>query len=218
MSLEPSPTPHAPRRRTLHLFTDFVCPFCFIAEMSTVPRLLAAFELDLDWCGFELHPSTPPGGRPLSQLFPHVDLDALHAQTKRFAAGFGVTDFEPPSWLRNSRRALALSEVARSEGRLEALRAAMFDAHWRHGGDIEATATLEAVAKAAGLDTARALALAEDPAALRLVDERQAMARRAGVNGIPTFRIGELRVVGCQPYAALEQMAERAGVPRRNAQ
>ena len=44
------------------------------------------------------------------------------------------------------------------------------------------------------------------------------MARRAGVNGIPTFCIGELRVVGCQPYAALEQMAERAGVPRRNAQ
>jgi predicted DsbA family dithiol-disulfide isomerase len=186
--------------------------------MSTVPRLLAEFELDLDWCGFELHPSTPPGGRPLSHLFPHVDLDALHAQTKRFAAGFGVTDFAPPNWLRNSRRALALSEVARSEGRLEALRAAMFDAHWRQGEDIEATDALERIAKVAGLDPTAALALAADPGALGLVDERQAMARRAGVSGIPTFRIGELRVVGCQPYAALAQMAERAGVPRRNAQ
>jgi predicted DsbA family dithiol-disulfide isomerase len=29
----------------LLLYTDFVCPFCFIAEQSTVPRLLAAYEL-----------------------------------------------------------------------------------------------------------------------------------------------------------------------------
>jgi predicted DsbA family dithiol-disulfide isomerase len=134
---------------TLHLYTDFVCPFCFIAEQSTVPRLLAEFELDLDWCGFELHPGTPPGGRPLSELFPGVDLEALHARTKDFAAGFGVTGFDPPKRLQNSRRALALAEVARAEGRLEALRHAAFEAHWRRGADLEATADLERIATGA---------------------------------------------------------------------
>ena len=38
---------------TLRLYTDFVCPFCFIAEASTVPRLLREYELVLDWRGFD---------------------------------------------------------------------------------------------------------------------------------------------------------------------
>src|SRR5215217_7650412 len=97
---------------TLRLYTDFVCPFCFIAEESTVPRLLREHDLTLDWCGFELHPSTPVGGRPLSSLFPGVDLASVHHQTKAFAARFGVSGFEPPNTLRNSRRALALGELA----------------------------------------------------------------------------------------------------------
>lgn len=201
----------------LHLYTDFVCPFCFIAEHSTVPRLLSEFELELDWCGFELHPGTPPGGRPLSDLFPGVDLAALHERTKQFAAGFGVGGFEPPNRLRNSRRALGLAEVARDEGRLEAVRQAAFDAHWRRGEDIESTATLERLATEAGLDAERAVALSNATEILRRVDERQAMARRAGVTGIPTFIVGEERVVGCHPYATLAAAAERACVPRRAA-
>lgn len=88
----------------LRLYTDFVCPFCFIAEQSTVPRLLAEFDLQLDWCGFELHPGTPVGGRPLSHLFPGADLNALHERTRRFAATFGVTNFQPPNRLGAGRR------------------------------------------------------------------------------------------------------------------
>lgn len=108
----------------LRLYTDFVCPFCFIAEESTVPRLLAELDLELDWYGFELHPGTPPGGVPLGQLFRGVPLDLLHARTRRFGASFGVEDFQPPDWLRNSRMALAIAEHARDEGRLEPWRQA----------------------------------------------------------------------------------------------
>lgn len=202
---------------TLHLYTDFVCPFCFIAEQSTVPKLLGEFDLELDWCGFELHPGTPAGGRPLSQLFPGVDLEALHERTRRFAASFGVTDFQPPLHLQNSRRALALAEVARAEGRLHALRHAAFEAHWRHGRDLEATSTLEQLATAAGLPAAEALSRIDAPETLRAVDERQTEARHAGVTGIPTFSIGRERVVGCQPYTVLAGAAERAGATRRPA-
>src|SRR3954467_9549038 len=118
---------------TLRLYTDFVCPFCFIAEQSTVPRLLADFELTLDWRGFELHPGTPRGGLPLEQLFPGRPLAQMHAGTKRFAARFGVTEFEPPNRLQNSRRALAIAELAREVDRLEPFRKAALNAHWRRG-------------------------------------------------------------------------------------
>jgi predicted DsbA family dithiol-disulfide isomerase len=201
----------------LLLYTDFVCPFCFIAEASTVPRLLSEFELELEWNGFELHPKTPRGGRPLSSLFPGVHLPSLHAQTQRFAAEFGVRDFSPPDWLRNTRRALAMAEYAREHDRLAPFRQAAFDGHWREGKNLEDDTDLRAIAEAAGLDATAALAAADDAAYLERVDGRQADARAAGVSGIPTFVLNEQRIVGCQPYESLANAASRAGIPRRSA-
>jgi len=200
---------------SLRLFTDFVCPFCFIAEQSTVPRLLSEYDLTLDWRGFELHPGTPKGGLPLQRLFPGRDLAQMHAGTRRFAARFGVTDFSPPDRLQNSRRALAIAEWARATGRLEAFRAAVLNGHWRQGKDLESDADLAEMAVAAGLDGGEALAAADDPAWLSGVDAKQADARAHGVTGIPTFIIGTEQIVGCQPYEVLAAAAERARVPRR---
>ena len=200
---------------TLRLYTDFVCPFCFIAEQSTVPRLLAEFALTLDWHGFELHPRTPRGGVPLAQLFPGVPLAALHERTRRFAAGFGVTGFTSPDRLSNTRRALAIAELARERGRLEPFRAAAFEAHWRQGKNLEDDGDLGVIATAAGLPADEALRAADDPAILARVDQRQDEAREAGVTGIPTFIIAGEEIVGCQPYEVLADAAARAGVPRK---
>lgn len=202
---------------TLHLYTDFVCPFCFIAEQSTVPRLLAELDLTLDWHGFELHPGTPRGGRSLSSLFPGANLAAIHERTRRFAAELGVFDFSPPDRIQNSRRALAIAELARENGCLEPYRAAAFGAHWRAGKNLEDEGDLRAIARAVGLDPDAALAAADDPKYLARVDVRQAEARAAGIRGIPTFVFGdraasaENTIVGCQPYSILAAAARRAG-------
>ncbi len=202
--------------QTLRLYTDFVCPFCFIAEQSTVPRLLAEFDLTLDWHGFELHPGTPRGGVSLARLFPGVPLPALHERTRRFAARFDVTGFQPPDVLANTRRALAIAELARDRGRLEPFRAAAFEAHWRQGKNLEDDGDLGAVAIAAGLPPDEALRAADDPGLLARVDLRQAEARETGITGIPTFIIAGEEVVGCQPYEVLAAAATRAGARRRS--
>jgi predicted DsbA family dithiol-disulfide isomerase len=200
---------------TLRLYTDFVCPFCFIAEQSTVPRLLETFDIQLDWRGFELHPGTPRGGTPLATLFPGVDLARMHNQTRGFAARFGVTDFNPPDRIQNSRRALAMAEYARYAGHLEAFRAAAFEGHWRRGLDLEDLGALRELAGRAGLDPEAAVASVDDPATLGRVDEKQEEARRQGITGIPTFVLGHERVVGCQPFEALAAAARRAGAEPR---
>jgi predicted DsbA family dithiol-disulfide isomerase len=200
---------------TLRLYTDFVCPFCFIAEASTVPRLLREYELVLDWRGFELHPGTPAGGLPLSALFPGANLASLHDRTRRFGAQFGVTGFHPPDRLVNSRRALAIAELARESGALEPFRQAAFDAHWRYGKNLESTSDLRELARSIGLDPDAAIAAADDASYLGRVDEKQADARAHGVTGIPTFFFEAERVVGCQPFEALVRAAEKAGAKRR---
>jgi predicted DsbA family dithiol-disulfide isomerase len=200
---------------TLRLYTDFICPFCFIAEEGTVARLLREFDLKLHWHGFELHPETPPGGMSLNVLFPSVDLKALHERTKAFAAQFGVTNFQPPDRLVNTRRALAVAELAREAGVLEKFRHAALEAHWRKGQNLEDDSVLAALATEAGLDPKAALAAADAPEYLARVDARQNQAKRQGVTGIPTLVIGEQRIVGCQPYEVLARVADREGVSRR---
>ncbi len=117
--------------------------------------------------------------------------------------------------MQNTRRALAIAELGRDLGRLEPFRAAAFEAHWRQGKNLEDDGDLAAIAAAAGLPVEAALRAADDPEILARVDEKQDEARADGVAGIPTFIVAGEEVVGCQPYEALADAAERAGVPRR---
>jgi len=199
----------------LRLYSDFVCPFCFIAEHSTLPRLREEFDLAVEWCGFELHPGTPRGGMSLSSLFPPARLPAVRAHMQQFAARFGVTGMNHPDHIPNTRRALAIAELARDQARLDAFRESAMVDYWCEGLDLETDRDLRAIAERAGLAGDDALAAANDPAFHVRVDERQADARRHGVTGIPTFFIGGEAVVGCHPYDVLAAAARRAGARPR---
>jgi len=126
----------------------------------------------------------------------------------RFAASFGVRGLAAHDRIPNTRRALAIAEFARDQGRLHPFRRAAMEAYWRGGRDVEEDGVLADCAREAGLDPAAALAAVGDPAYRARVDAMGAEARRAGVTGIPTFVMGRHRIVGCQPYEALAAMAE----------
>jgi predicted DsbA family dithiol-disulfide isomerase len=200
---------------TLRLYSDFVCPFCFVAEQSTVPRLREEFDVDVDWRGFPLHPSTPKGGMPLTTLFPAARLPTVKEHMKQFAARFGVTGIVHPERIPNTRRVLAVAEYARAQGKLDEFRRAGMEAHWRHGNGLESDADLRAIAESVGLPGDDAVAAAEDPRYVGEIDRKMAEAAQQGVTGIPTFFIGDEAVVGCQPYEVLAAAAQRAGAKRR---
>ena len=168
--------------------------------------------------GYELHPETPPGGVPLDAYLP--DAAGARRYVKSFAARFGL-EIDPPARIASTRRALAAAQAARELGKLDAFRAAAFDAYWRGGSAITSDDEIAALARAAGLETAPLVAAAGDAARLAEVDAARARATAEGVMGIPTFDFlagGEdrgLRVVGCQPLDVLAEAARRAGATRR---
>jgi predicted DsbA family dithiol-disulfide isomerase len=169
--------------------------------------------------GYELHPETPTGGVSLAEWLPNAE--AMLGYVRTFAASFGITDLRPPVRLANTRRALAVAQLARAQGRLDAFRDQAFDAYWRRGGGLEADEDLRAIARAAGMDPDAAVVAAADPGLLAQVDAARRAAREAGVTGIPCFdfhadgagaeRGLPVRVVGCQRYELLADAARRAG-------
>lgn len=170
--------------------------------------------MELDWRGFELHPDTPQGGVLLREKFgPRID--AMQAHLQQFAASMGVHTMNLRARSPNTRKALAVAEYAREQGKLERFRVLAMEAHWKHGKDLESEADLKAVSGESGLDPDAAWAAASSPVYLSRLDALRAEAGKMGVTGIPTFFFGEVKVVGCQPYDQLRQVAEYAGAKRK---
>ncbi len=195
---------------TVRLYSDFICPFCFVAEQSNLVRLQEEFDVEVDWRGFELHPETPVGGMRVTDLFPAARMAAMREFMRSFAAKFDV-EMDAPEHLPNTRRVLAIAELAREQGRLDAFREAAMEAHWRGGKNLEDDADLRAIATSAGIDPEAALRAADDPEYERRVDALRAEAGSSGVTGVPTFFIGDECVVGCQSYEIIAAAARKAG-------
>jgi predicted DsbA family dithiol-disulfide isomerase len=174
--------------------------------------------LDLDWRGFELHPETPPGGVPVSTFFPADQLAETQAYLTGFAAKFDIHDMQVSGHVPNTRRALAATELAREQGRLNAFREAAMCGFWQRGVDVESDAGLRRIATEAGLDPATVVAAADDPVYLARVDALRAEARRRGVTAIPAFFFGDqpFPLVGCHPYDLLARTAEAVGARLRS--
>lgn len=188
-----------------------------MAEQSSLVRLQESFDIAVDWRGFELHPETPPGGVPVTELFPTAELDEMRTYLEEFAAGFQVGGLRITGHVPNTRRALAITEYARDHGRLHAFRESAMNGFWREGADLESDSDLARLAERAGLDPAAALRATTDPEFLGHVDRLRDEARRHGVTAIPAFHFGRIPfpVVGCQPYERLARAAEQAGARRR---
>jgi predicted DsbA family dithiol-disulfide isomerase len=152
---------------------------------------------------------------PLEEMFGAERVRKMRPYLVDFAKAQGVSGMVVPAHKPNTRKALALAEWARGQGRLHEVRTGLMDAYWREGLDLEDEAVLARVAVAAGLDGPSALRGSREPEILGRVAAMGREAASAGVTGIPTFDIGEERVVGAQPYPVLAEAVVRQGGRRR---
>ncbi len=151
----------------------------------------------------------------LDEYFPPERVAQMRDYMKSFAARFGITDFRQPERIPNTRRALALAEVARDEGKLDALRRRAMEAHWRDGMNLEDDGDLRKIAADAELAADAVERSTSDPQYLERIDAIREEAGGIGVQGIPTFVVGQLGLSGCQPYDVLADFAAKAGAAKR---
>ena len=193
------------------MFSDYICPFCYIG-FETVRKLKPEFNFDLEWRGFQIHPDWPAEGLAADQARAGGDSDSRRALWERIgtmaeAVGFSM---RPPAVLTNSRAALAATEFARESGRDEALEGRIYRAYFSEGLNIGDPAVVVKLASEAGLDSSEVADAIKSPKyELRLKNNALA-ANQRGVNGVPTFFIGEYPLVGAQSPDAMRSILRRA--------
>ena len=189
----------AQKKVKVTVYSDYICPFCYIG-FDRIEKLKQQFDLDVEWQPFEIHPETPREGIKLDKLlFPKEYLEMVRTNVKRLADDAGIR-FEFTDKLPNSRLALNISEFARNKGKFNAFHKLVFDTYWREGKDIGDLSLLLDLAESIGLNKNEILSYIESDEPGKKLREISLELNKYGINGVPTFFIGDKIVVGAQPY------------------
>ena len=206
---------NAQRRARITVFSDYVCPFCYLEEPD-LARVKAEYgdRVEVEWRAYELRPN------PIPTLDP--DGDYLHrvwkASVYPMAESLGMKLRLPPVQPR-SRKALEAAEFARERGLYDEMHNALFRAFFEDGRDIGDVEVILDVAAPVGLNPNELrAALAEDRHTGKVLADEE-LSRKLGVSSVPTMlvapagaELSEAEVItGAQPYGGrIEAAVERA--------
>ena len=210
---------------TLDIFSDPVCPWCYIGK-ANLDRALEAIgdhPFRVEWHPFQLNPDLPREGADRrayleAKFGGKANAARAYAQVMQAGEQAGVEiNIERIERQPNTLDAHRLIHWAGLEGRQNAVVNGLFRAYFRDGRDIGDAAVLADIGAAAGMDRAMVARLLASDADRDDLAARDADARAKGVRAVPTFLIARQYVVsGAQPPELWQQVAadiaaQRAG-------
>jgi predicted DsbA family dithiol-disulfide isomerase len=203
--------------------SDVACPWCAIGLASfeqALARLGNEVAVKLHFEPFELNPDMPPEGaetvaylmRKYGRTAEQVAQAQARIRERGAAVGFA---FGPRKHVWNTFDAHRMLHWAGLEGRGLELKRALLLAYHGEGRNPGAADVLVELAGAAGLDSARAQAIASGREFATEVRERERHWREQGVSAVPTVVVdGRYAIEGAQPPEAFEQALRQAARKR----
>lgn len=167
----------------VRVFFNFRSPYCYLAT-KTMFEVFDDFHATLVW-----RPLPGWSGRSDPERA-KVKLPVARQDMRRFARRLGIP-VTPPPVTTDPTRAAAISLLAEDEGVLRPWIVEAMRAEWAEGRDIGQEDVLRDVCARVGLDGDAAMAAADDPARLKVLEGYAEEAKAAGAFGVPTFVIGE---------------------------
>jgi predicted DsbA family dithiol-disulfide isomerase len=215
----------AERLMKIEIYSDVVCPWCYIGERR-LSRALAAFpqrdQVEIVFRPYQLDPGAPDAAVPLTQYIERRfgrRGQGMLAQVSAAAAGEGITIAWEKALSVNTRTAHRLLRFARQQYGAAVQRAVaerLFDLHFTQGGDIADIGQLAETSELAGLDAGRVRAHLESDEGLQELEAEFDSAQRLGITAVPTFVVdGRYVIQGAQPEAQFLQVLQQAAKTMR---
>jgi len=175
-------------------------------------RLGDEFDVRVERRFLEIHPETPPEGRPVSELgYPAGQWARMMENLERMGKAEGIV-FSERTFTTNSHKALLLAEAAKEEGPevFEALNEGLFRAYFTEGRNIGDPRVLGDVAHAAGVPAGRLAQAWSDASYEERLARDHAAAAGLGITGIPAFIVdGRWIIEGAVPVEMLREVAKK---------
>jgi predicted DsbA family dithiol-disulfide isomerase len=181
---------------TLSVYSDFVCPFCYLGRESLREYVDESTEPpDVQWELFDLrgYKRAPDGsiqddvddGKD-EDYFDQVRENVARLQEEYDAEMVSLdTIGEVDSW--NAQQAALFVRQTEDEETFTAFYDAVFDALWQEGRDIGDPDVLSDIAEGVGIDPDAVRDATEDPQLESELKSEFEAAQKRGITGIPTF-------------------------------
>lgn len=202
----------------VQFYFDYICPFCYIGS-ERLDRVVARYPIAVHYRFVEIHPDSPPEGRPLSELgYPPEQWRQMTQTLQAMAAEDGLPLAER-TFTTNSRRAILLAQTVldRRPESFHALHRALLHAYFADGLNLGDPGVLRELAARHGVADLLPTAWQTAEPMTRFLEHVEA-ARRLGLTGVPTLVVGKRAFPGAISVATLEAALEHDGVrPRAGA-
>lgn len=179
----PAPAVH------VEVWSDYVCPFCYLAEPA-LNQVAHDASVTVTWRAFELRPAPEPTLDPQGDYLRTIWTQSVYPMAERV----GLTLKLPPVQPR-SRLAHEAAAFAATHDRAGAMQHALFKAFFEHGQDLGDPTVLTALAPEASLNAGELAAALNHHDHLPRVLEEEQLARNLGLSGVPAIVI---RVAGAR--------------------
>lgn len=197
----------------IEIFSDCVCPWCYIGKRH-LEQALARAEVgpaDIHWRAFQLNPDLPSEGRDRREYLDAKfggpeQVHAIHARIQEAGRGAGIEfQFDRITRSPNTLKAHRLIRLAGAQQRAGGMVETLFRGYFVEGRDIGDPDTLAELAHSAGVAGDIHTWLAGDEQQAAVLEDLQA-ARRLGIGGVPFFILeNRFALSGAQPVTVFAQ-------------
>ena len=181
-----------------------------------IEKIRKEYEVAVRWRAFPLHPDIPEEGISIEELFADrpVDIQETRRRLVKAAENFGVA-FKGSGRIYNSRLAQELGLWAESKDKGDEIHTAIFKAYFVDGKNIAQIPLLVELAVSVGLPEREAEEILARRAIRPAVDLDWALSREESITAVPTLVLNRNRLVGAQPYEAIQMLMEANGIQRK---
>tara|TARA_Y100001935_G_scaffold72108_1_gene60211 strand:+ start:104 stop:739 length:636 start_codon:yes stop_codon:yes gene_type:complete len=202
----------------LDIFSDTVCPWCYIGKkrLETTLKKYTNLEIKQTWRPFQLNPGMPPDGMDRQEYLISKFGSADAAKTvyeniyeegikEGINFNFDLIDLTPNSF--NSHRLLAL---AYKQNIQESVLNSLFESYFINGKDIGDPNILLEIAVKHKIDAEEFKNYLSDQENIEPLANEEIQARKMGINSVPTFIINKQIVIsGAQTSENFELIFEK---------
>lgn len=177
----------------IHIWSDYVCPFCLIADEIVGRAIDGRDDVQVVHHAFELRPHPTPTLRPEDEYLPDIWERAVYPMARRHGVELRLPSVSPQPYTEAAFRG---AQLAAARGVGDAYHRRMLTAFFRDDLDIGRADVLADLAVEVGLDRDEYLAALASPDTAAAHRAHLATAAEQRITVVPTLVIGDRRING----------------------
>ena len=189
----------------IKIFSDFACPFCYLATGFFDKLKKDGVNFSLEWIPYEMYPHIPLEGKSIESKHPQGYHEKMLEFQNNLGKEYGIK-FENQTMDYNTHRALLAGEYAKSVEKYDEFSKNAFKAYFHDLKNLGDLIILNHIAIKSGINVEEMNNLIDSGKFDSNIEEAKKLIKKLQVKGTPTFIINNKhKMVGMRPY---EQMKD----------